>query len=88
MSTDLETQWAHEDEIQSYRIALAERSRAVRALEERLAEREAEIRRLRARLSEVMAAGFDTATGALSGGTAQGQTDGHGGTQCWPKEEQ
>ena len=75
MSIDWETQWAHEDEIQSYRIALAERGRAIRALEERLAEREAEIRRLCARLNQVRAAG------ALSGAAKRAQTDGHGGTR-------
>lgn len=55
--SDLEERWKHEDEIQSYRMALAERGRTIRALREersaleaRLAEREAEIHVLRARL--------------------------------------
>lgn len=66
--TDLEERWAHEDEIQSYRIALAERGRTIRALKEqvaaleaRVAEREAEIHVLRARIWEALADRLDAA---------------------------
>lgn len=60
--SDLEERWKHEDEIQSYRMALAERGRTIRALREeraaleaRLAEREAEIHVVRARLWRLLA---------------------------------
>lgn len=60
--SDLEERWKHEDEIQSYRMALAERGRTIRALREqvaaleaRVAEREAEIHVSRARFWEALA---------------------------------
>ena len=66
--SDLEERWAHEDEIQSYRMALSERGRTIRALREqvaaleaRVAEREAEIHVLRARIWEALADRLDAA---------------------------